>query len=291
MTRIAFSTRMQVIGSISQLRTALDERRRRGVPIALVPTMGALHEGHLQLVDQALRHAAVSVMSIFVNPLQFGPREDFGRYPRNVERDAELAKGRGVEILFLPSAEEMYARERVITITPGPLAHRWEGAVRPGHFTGVLTVVAKLFNIVQPQVAVFGQKDIQQVTLVKEMVRDLDFPVNVVVVPTVREADGLALSSRNAYLMPEERQQALVLVRALRALNSAFRRGVNTGRALESVGLQIIASVPAVRLDYLAVVDGRRMESVERAAPGDLAIVAARVGGTRLIDNIVLGSV
>jgi pantoate--beta-alanine ligase len=216
---------MRLIEKIASLRASLSEARRRGQSIALVPTMGYLHEGHLHLVDEARRHAAVVVLSVFVNPLQFGPHEDFTRYPRDLEGDAMKAERRGVDLLFAPPVEELYASDRTVAVTPLSLADRWEGAARPGHFTGVLTVVTKLFNIVQPTVAVFGQKDIQQATLIKALARDLDFGVKIVIANTVREPDGLAMSSRNAYLAPEERRRALVLWRTLRAVSEAFDAG------------------------------------------------------------------
>ena len=257
--------------------------------VALVPTMGYLHEGHLRLVDEAKRRASVVVMSIFVNPLQFGPHEDFARYPRDLEGDAAKAEKRGVDILFAPHVEEIYSPEREVVVTPLSIAHRWEGASRPGHFTGVLTIVAKLFNIVQPQVAVFGQKDIQQATLIRAMVRDLDFPTQIVIVPTVREADGLALSSRNSYLSEDERRRALVLPRTLRRISQAFDGGQYDAAALEELGWSVLASEPDVQVDYLAIVDPHRLEPVAVAEQGTIVALAARVGSTRLIDNVILG--
>jgi pantoate--beta-alanine ligase len=281
---------MRIIDRVSAMRSALAEARRRGTPVALVPTMGFLHEGHLRLVDEARRHAGIVVMSIFVNPLQFGPHEDFARYPRDLEGDAAKAERRGVDFLFAPPVEELYSGERTIVVTPLALADRWEGAARPGHFTGVLTVVAKLFNIVQPQVAVFGQKDIQQATLIRAMTRELDFPVRLVVAPTVRDPDGLALSSRNSYLSPDERRRALVLSRTLRAIADAFDRGQYDAVALEQLGWEVLATEPEVQVDYLAIVDPQRLEPVSVAEQGTIVAVAARVGTTRLIDNVILGA-
>lgn len=272
------------------MRGALAGARRHGEPVALVATMGSLHEGHLQLVDEARRHAGTVVMSVFVNPLQFGPHEDFARYPRDPDGDEMKAERRGVDILFTPKTEEMYTGERRVVVTPLALADRWEGAARPGHFTGVLTVVAKLFNIVQPQVAVFGQKDIQQVALIDAMVRELDFPVRLVIAPTAREPDGLALSSRNSNLAMGERRRALVLSRSLRAVGEAFDGGEYDASVLEQLGWEILAAEPEVRVDYLAIVDPERLEPVAVAESGTVAAVAARVGTTRLIDNIILGS-
>lgn len=280
---------MQVVNRIASLRGALAEYRRRGVAIAIVPTMGHLHAGHLQLVEAARRHAGAVVMSVFVNPLQFGPHEDFARYPRDPEGDAAQAQSCGVDVLFAPSVAEMYPGERTVVVTPLALADRWEGAARPGHFTGVLTVVTKLFNLVQPQVAVFGQKDIQQATLIRAMARDLDTPVDIVVAPTVRDADGLALSSRNIYLSPEERRRALVLPRALHTMAEAFAQGQDDAADLEREGWEVLASEPGVHVDYLAVVDAERLEPVAVAERGTIVAVAARVGSTRLIDNVILG--
>src|SRR5690606_6536524 len=203
-----------------------DARARGAGPIALVPTMGALHEGHLTLVDRAREHAAFVVLSVYVNPLQFGPAEDLARYPRNVEQDARLARSRGVDLLFAPTDAEMYpAGESVVRVSPGPLDGRLCGAFRPGHFEGVLTVVAKLFNIIQPDVAVFGQKDHQQAVLIRRMVADLDMPIEIVVAPLVREPDGLAMSSRNAYLTGAARERARSLSQGLDAAARAYGAG------------------------------------------------------------------
>jgi pantoate--beta-alanine ligase len=229
------------------------------------------------------------VLSIFVNPLQFGPHEDFARYPRDLEGDLAKAERRGVDIVFAPPVEELYQGERTVVVTPLALADRWEGAARPGHFTGVLTVVAKLFNIVQPQVAVFGQKDIQQATLIRAMTRELDFPVRIVLASTLREPDGLAMSSRNIYLGPEDRRRALVLWRTLREIERAFDDGQYDAVELEQLGWEVLATEAEVQVDYLAIVDPQRLEPVSVAEHGTIVAVAARVGGTRLIDNIILG--
>jgi pantoate--beta-alanine ligase len=281
---------VQTIERIEPLRLALDEARRGGKGIALVPTMGALHEGHLALVDRARERAGTVVMSLFVNPLQFGPNEDFARYPRDREGDARLAGSRGVDFLFAPQPDEIYRSGRAITVVPTALASRWDGASRPGHFTGVLTVVAKLFNIVQPDVAIFGQKDIQQATLIRAMVRDLDFPIHVIVAPTVREADGVALSSRNAYLSAADRKRARVLSRAIFAMRDAFDAGETSTAALEKLGNAVVAAEGTVKLEYLAVMDPETLEPAPVAAPGSIIAIAARVGTTRLIDNLILGA-
>ncbi|MGH7513267.1 MAG: pantoate--beta-alanine ligase, partial [Gemmatimonadales bacterium] len=203
--------------AIPDLRRWVRDARATGRRVALVPTMGYLHEGHLRLVDEARRQADAVVMSVYVNPLQFGPNEDLARYPRDLPRDRALAQARGVDALFAPADAVMYPPGSEIRVIPGPTADRWEGAARPGHFAGVLTVVAKLFHLVEPDLALFGRKDIQQAVLVRQMVRDLDWSLEIVVVPTVREPDGLALSSRNAYLDPRERRQAVALSAALGA--------------------------------------------------------------------------
>jgi pantoate--beta-alanine ligase len=275
---------------IPGVRAAVAAARTRGTPIGFVPTMGALHDGHLRLVDEARRRAGFVVLSIFVNPLQFGPGEDFTRYPRDEEADVAKALGRGADLIFVPSVEAMYPPGgRAVRVVPERLHERWEGAVRPGHFAGVLTVVAKLLNIVRPDVAVFGRKDYQQAALVRALVRDLDFPVEIVVAPTVREADGLALSSRNVYLSSDERHRALALSRALRAMQAAWREGAREAGAILAAGRVVLEGERDVRVDYLALVDPESLEPVDRPAAETVALVAARVGATRLIDNAILG--
>ena len=281
---------MLIVERIETLRTSLDESRRRGERIALVPTMGALHEGHLTLIDRARDHADCVVMSLFVNPLQFGPTEDFARYPRDRDRDARLAEARGVDIVFAPQPDELYRPGRDVIVAPTALASRWDGASRPGHFTGVLTVVAKLFNIVQPNVAIFGQKDFQQATLVRAMVRDLDFPIRLIIAPTVREPDGVALSSRNAYLDPADRARARVLSRAIFAIRDAFDRGERSTAVLEALGNALVSAERQVELEYLAVMNPDTLEPVALATPGCIVAIAARIGKTRLIDNVILGA-
>jgi pantoate--beta-alanine ligase len=254
-----------------------------------VPTMGYLHEGHLTLVDEARRRADVVAMSVFVNPLQFAPQEDLARYPRDPDGDAEKARERGVDLLFMPDVAELYPHEPRVLVTPGALAERWEGAIRPGHFAGVLTVVAKLFHLLQPDVALFGQKDLQQATLVRAMVRDLDFPLDVVVVPTVREPDGLAMSSRNVYLSREERGQALVLSRALRRVEHAWRMGERQADTLREIGRDELGAQPQVSVDYFSLADLETLEPIFGTCDhGAAVMVAARVGRTRLIDNVIL---
>jgi pantoate--beta-alanine ligase len=277
------------ISTVAGIRAAVATARARGQTIGFVPTMGYLHEGHLQLVDEARRRSGCVVMSLFVNPTQFGPNEDFSRYPRDLSGDSEKAASRGTDLLFNPDVSEMYPTTSSLRVVADDLPSRWEGKVRPGHFDGVLTVVAKLFNIVLPDVAVFGRKDFQQATLIRRMVRELNFPIDVVVAPTVREADGLAMSSRNTYLDAAARQSALALVESLNAAARAFAAGETDGAKLTQLGADSLATHPEVTPDYFAVVDPVDMKPVEKAARDSVAIVAARVGKTRLIDNMILG--
>lgn len=277
-----------VVESKAGVRDAVRSARREGKTIALVPTMGYLHEGHLSLLDQAREAADWVVLSIFVNPLQFGPAEDLGRYPRDLERDLAMASAREVDLVFTPGVGEMYATGGAeVTVAPGRLADRMCGASRPGHFEGVLTVVAKLFGIVQPDVAIFGQKDYQQATLIRRMVEDLDLPVEVKVAPIVREEDGLAMSSRNVYLTPEERVPALTLSKGLARCRALFEAGETDAEVLrESLRRTLLSA--GVEPEYTDVVDGGSLEPVERAVSGVVCVVAARVGRTRLIDNTIL---
>jgi pantoate--beta-alanine ligase len=274
---------------IPSLRSWSTTQRAAGRRIGLVPTMGYLHEGHLALVDVARRRTDAVIMSIFVNPLQFGPGEDLGRYPRDLPRDRALAAGRGVDTLFIPSADVMYPPGSEVRVIPGASAKRWEGAARPGHFAGVLTVVAKLFHLVVPDFAGFGRKDIQQLTLVRQMVRDLDWPIEIVAVPTVREADRLAMSSRNAYLGPEDRRRAVALSRALQAAHTAWRNGETRAAAIEERMRQELRVEPEVSVEYIAVAEPEALAPVVTVDAGTVVAIAARVGGTRLIDNITLG--
>jgi pantoate--beta-alanine ligase len=275
---------------IAPLRAWLAGERGAGRRIGLVPTMGALHEGHLALVDEAARRSDAVVLTLFVNPLQFGPHEDFQRYPRDRERDQALAAARGVTASFATRVETMYPPGSETRVVPGPTADRWEGAIRPGHFVGVLTVVAKLFHIVQPDIAVFGQKDIHQATLIRRMVKDLDLSIEVLMAPTVREPDGLALSSRNAYLDPEGRRQALALYTALQTADRRWREGERDAATLERHMREQFRMFPAVAVDYIALVDPDRLDPVESAALGTIIAVAGRVGSTRLLDNHILGT-
>ena len=275
--------------SIPDLKGWVRSRRREGRRIGLVPTMGFLHEGHLALVDEAKRRTDVVLMTIFVNPLQFGPTEDLSRYPRDLARDRRLASSRGVDAIFVPSEAVMYPPGSEIRVIPGRSADRWEGAARPGHFAGVLTVVAKLFHLVEPDVACFGRKDVQQAVLIRQMVRDLDWPLELAVVPTVREPDGLALSSRNAYLDPEQRKRAVALSGALQEAHVAWRGGERSAKAIEERARRYLDAYPDIQVEYLAVAEPEALEPVQEVQATTVVAVAARVGLTRLIDNIVLG--
>jgi pantoate--beta-alanine ligase len=250
--------------------------------------MGALHEGHLSLVRAARAGSACVVTSIFVNPTQFGPKEDLAKYPRSLERDCEMLEGEGVDFVFAPSVEEMYPAGAVTWVTVEELSGKLDGGSRPGHFRGVTTVVAKLFHVVEPDKAFFGQKDAAQVAVIRRMVRDLKFPVEVVVCPIVREADGLAMSSRNAYLSAEERKRALVLHRSLLRVQELVRSGERKVARLIAAGKDEFAREPGVWLDYCEIVDPDTLDPVRDIDSGALVAVAAYVGATRLIDNILL---
>jgi pantoate--beta-alanine ligase len=274
--------------TVAELKAWVRDTRASGRRIGLVPTMGALHEGHLALVDAARAGSDAVVMSLFVNPTQFGPTEDLSRYPRDLAGDRALASARGVHVLFAPTVGAMYPEGSEVRVVPGRAATRWEGEFRPGHFAGVLTIVAKLFHLVEPDAAWFGQKDFQQATLIRQMVRDLDFPLRVEVVRTVRQDGGLALSSRNAFLSPADREQALGLSRALGAAAAAYAGGERSAAALERVVRGGLAVHPGVTVEYIAVADPRTLEPVQEADGGTVVLIAARVGNTRLIDNVIL---
>jgi len=279
---------MRIIHEIAEMQTASRVAREQGRTIGFVPTMGALHEGHLSLVRQARKRASLVVVSIFVNPLQFGPSEDFERYPRTLEEDCTKLEPEGVELVFAPSTAAMYPSGATTVVYVEGLSERLDGSSRPGHFRGVSTVVAKLFHIVQPDCAVFGQKDAAQVAVLRRMVRDLNMPVEMIIAPTVREPDGLALSSRNAYLSAAERRQALVLRRALARIEELAQAGETSAERLRAEALVVLAAEPAAQLDYLELVHPETLEPVADLTQGALAAVSAFLGNTRLIDNIVL---
>ena len=280
---------MKILATIDEMRSASRALRRTGKRLGFVPTMGALHEGHLSLVRAARAACDVVAASIFVNPTQFGPTEDLAKYPRSFDRDREQLEREGVELLFAPSVEEMYPAGAVTWVTVEGLSDKLDGRSRPGHFRGVTTVVAKLFHIVEPDAAFFGQKDAAQVAIIRRMVRDLNLPVEIVVCPIVREADGLALSSRNAYLDPEQRKRALVLHESLLLVQQLVDAGERNAAWLVEAGREEIAAEKSVRLDYFEIVDPDTLDPVEDVSGGALAAVAAFVGSTRLIDNILLG--
>ncbi len=280
---------MIVVSTRAALRSAIDGARADGSRIAFVPTMGYLHEGHLALCDEAAAAADFVVMSIFVNPLQFGPGEDFERYPRDLDNDSRLAEGRGVHLLYAPDVAGMYpGGDTRVFVTADALETRLCGAYRPGHFRGVLTVVAKLFNQVTPDVAIFGQKDLQQCVLLERMVNDLDFPIDMRMARIIRETDGLALSSRNVYLAPEDRAAAPVLYRALQAGAAAFANGAVRAADVIAAARAVIEREPRIALQYLSLVDAATLDDVATPVNGNALAVAAHLGPTRLIDNILL---
>lgn len=270
------------------MRTSCRDARGGGKSLGLVPTMGALHEGHLSLVRAARASSDVVTASIFVNPTQFGPDEDLAKYPRSLERDCELLEREGVQLLFTPSADQMYPAGDVTWVTVEGMSEKLDGRSRPGHFRGVTTVLSKLFHIVEPDVAFFGQKDAAQVAIIRRMVRDLNLPLKIIICPIVREPDGLAMSSRNAYLNPEQRQQALVLRRSLLRAQELAEHGEVNAIKLISAGRDEFAREPKVRLDYFEVVDPDTLDPLPAISGHALIAVAAYVGSTRLIDNILL---
>jgi len=279
---------MKILHRAVDTRSEIRAAKLQGKRVGFVPTMGALHDGHLSLIRAAKAQSNFVVASIFVNPTQFGPKEDLAKYPRPFETDRQKLEAERVDLLFAPSVEEMYPEGAVTFVTAEGITDRLDGRSRPGHFRGVTTVVAKLFHIVEPDVAFFGQKDAAQAAIIKRMVRDLVFPVEIVVAPIVRESDGLALSSRNTYLSPGERKQATMLSRALREVEKRYRAGERSSTKLIETASEVFASEPSVRVDYIAIVDRDSLEAVSEAARGNLVAVAAVVGTTRLIDNMVL---
>jgi pantoate--beta-alanine ligase len=281
---------LKICKTIHEMRAESRAIRGAGKRLGFVPTMGALHEGHLSLVRAARSSSDLVAASIFVNPTQFGANEDLAKYPRSFERDRELLQGERVELLFAPSVEEMYPAGAVTWVTVEGLSDKLDGRSRPGHFRGVTTVVAKLFHVVQPDAAFFGQKDAAQVAIIRRMVRDLNLPVEIVVCPIVRAADGLAMSSRNAYLDPDERKWALVLQRSLLRAEHLAETGERNAARLVAAGREEIDKESSVRLDYFEIVNPDTLDPLEDISGGGLVAVAAVVGGTRLIDNILLGN-
>jgi pantoate--beta-alanine ligase len=281
---------MKICSTIAEARAACRAARAGGQRLGLVPTMGALHEGHLSLVRAAKAQCEAVAVSIFVNPTQFGPKEDLAKYPRPFDRDCRLLEKEGVGILFAPPAEEMYSNsnDQITWVLVEGLSEKLDGRSRPGHFRGVTTIVSKLFHILEPEAAFFGQKDAAQLAVIRRMVRDLNFAVEIVGCPIVREPDGLAMSSRNAYLDQEERSRALVLQRSLQLAQQEFQAGERHTAKLIRVAKEVIAREPQVKLDYFEIVDPETLDPVERVSQKTLVAVAAYVGATRLIDNVVL---
>ncbi len=276
---------MKVVTSLQEM---FAERRKLTEPVGFVPTMGYLHEGHLSLVRRAKQECRSVVVSIFVNPTQFGPQEDLARYPRDLERDLRLLAPLEVDLVWTPTVDEMYPPGYQTWVTVEEVTRPLEGAMRPGHFRGVTTIVSKLFNAVQPQRAYFGQKDAQQVVVIRQMTRDLNYPIEIIVCPTVREADGLAMSSRNVYLSPAERQAATVLYRALCTAEQAYRAGERNAERLRAVMRQVLESEPLARVQYVSCADFDTLQELDEVLGKALLSMAVFIGNTRLIDNIVL---
>jgi pantoate--beta-alanine ligase len=279
------SKMMMIVSTMEELRSA---RAILEEPVGLVPTMGALHEGHLSLVRQAALDCVSVVVSLFVNPTQFSPSEDLTSYPRDLEHDLRLLEPLGVDLVWIPTAEIMYPNDYQTWVQVEALTRTLEGAVRPGHFRGVTTVVTKLFNGVQPSRAYFGQKDAQQAAVIRQMTRDLNFPVEIVVCQTVREADGLAMSSRNAYLNTKERQAATILFRALNAARKAYEQGERQAEKLRGIMQQVLGSEPLAQVQYVSCTDYDTLQELERVTGKTLLSLAVMIGKTRLIDNTVL---
>lgn len=280
---------MIVVSSRAEVRAEVARLHAGGKSLALVPTMGGLHEGHLSLVERASELADRVMVSVFVNPLQFGPGEDLEQYPRDLEGDVALVAEHGADLVFAPSTSEMYPHgEPPVTVTPGPMGDLLCGRYRPGHFQGVLTVVARLFGLVTPDTAVFGQKDFQQAVLIRRMARDLEMPVCIEVGPIVREEDGLAMSSRNAYLSPGERVEAVGIYLGLQRAGQLFTQGESRAEALISEVRDIVEARTLLHVQYVEIVDPERLEPVDPVVPNSVVMVAAHCGSTRLIDNLIL---
>jgi pantoate--beta-alanine ligase len=277
---------MEVSKTVAEIK---ELRGKLPAPVGLVPTMGYLHEGHLVLVRQARAENASVVVSIFVNPTQFGPREDFKEYPRDPQRDLALLEKEKVDVVFMPSVDEVYPPGFNSWVEVGKIAQRLEGASRPGHFRGVATVVARLFNIVQPDRAYFGQKDAQQLLVVRNMAAELDMKLEVIGVPTVREPDGLAMSSRNTYLNPEERKAALVLYQALMLAQRLYSEGEKDAKLIRRQMRELIQKQPLAEIDYISIADAETLDELDEVKPPALVSLAVKIGKTRLIDNVVVG--
>lgn len=279
---------MQVYKEIKKLRELLDRYRNDGKQIGFVPTMGYLHEGHLSLIEASAKENDVTVLSIYVNPTQFGPNEDLDQYPCDIENDKKLAEEAGADIIFIPDNEIMYKANHATFVNVNGLINYLCGASRPTHFEGVTTIVTKLFNIVQPKCAYFGQKDAQQAIVIKRMVEDLNMPINIVVCPIIREKDGLAMSSRNAYLSNEERNQATILNKALQEAKSCINSGQRSAGEIKALMEQMIQTQPAATIDYISIVSEKTLEDIDFLEGRILMALAVKIGKTRLIDNLQL---
>jgi len=281
---------MKIISEISKMQQTSDEFRLQGRNIALVPTMGYLHNGHLELIKVAKQNADVVIATLFVNPTQFGPSEDFNKYPRDVERDKKLAESVGTDVLFIPTQNEMYPADYLTYVEVEKITKVLEGKFRPSHFRGVATVVAKLFNITKPHIAVFGQKDAQQAVVIKQMVRDLNFDIKIIVVPIVRETDGLAMSSRNVYLTSTERSESIVLFQSLQLAKQLIEKGERNCNKIISEMTKLISTKPSASIDYISIADAGTLQEFTNLKSGDNVLIslAVRFGATRLIDNITL---
>jgi pantoate--beta-alanine ligase len=282
---------MKVVDTISRMSTLVKIFKKEGKSISLIPTMGYLHEGHLSLARAAKKHTDVTIMSIFVNPLQFGPKEDFEKYPRDIKRDEELAANAGVDIVFSPSVKDMYPAGYSTYVDVEDLTEMLCGASRPEHFKGVTTVVAKLFQIVRPDIAYFGQKDAQQAIVIKKMAEDLNMGIEVKIMPIIRESDGLAMSSRNIYLSTDERKDAIVLNQALKKAEALIKSGERDPKKIVKIMEEMIGAVPAVKIDYAAMVDTKDLKKVKTISGEVLIALAAFIGKTRLIDNVIVKGV
>lgn len=278
---------MNIVRSPRAMTVWSEQLKREGVTIGLVPTMGALHEGHRALIRAARLRCDALVVSIFVNPRQFGPHEDLAKYPRSIVRDRALCRSEGVDVCFEPTVEAMYPSGFQTLVTLPTIARRWEGEVRPHHFSGVATVVTKLFGIVRPRIAIFGQKDFQQSALVRQLAKDLNLGVEILVCPTVRETGGLAMSSRNIYLAPDDRIRAATLYKSLQAGAEAIRRGVTDGAMVQEAMIQVVKQEPALTIDYLTVCDPQTLEPLSAVRSRVVLLGAVQIGSVRLIDNLL----
>ncbi len=280
---------MKVISSIRTVQNILISLRNKRKTIGLVPTMGAFHEGHLALMRTAKQECDFVVVSLFVNPLQFGPSEDFNRYPRDLARDRTLAKSTGVDLLWTPDAHDIVPPDLATSVDVARVTDRWEGAVRPGHFRGVATIVAKLFQIIKPDIAYFGQKDYQQTVVIRQLIRDLHFDLKMRVMPTVRETDGLAMSSRNQFLSPEGRAAATVLYRALQHAQQLVKKGERHCHYLQKEVESLIKKEPVAKIDYVAFCHPETLEPVDQILGKTVLLMAVKIGSVRLIDNVIVG--